>query len=172
MKTSRSGLTLAGALMVLSVAAATSATPPGAVAPAGSMAQPTFLNAGDLSWHDAPRSLPKGAEMTVLHGDPEKAGPFVVRFRTSGAYQIPPHFHSRAETLTVLTGRLYLGSGERFDAAKAHALEVGAFHYLPAKSPHFVFSKGPMVVELHGEGPFDIVYLNPDDDPRKGSRRE
>jgi hypothetical protein len=134
--------------------------------------QTIVLNADQLRWQNAPPELPRGAEMTVLLGDPGKPGPFVVRFRTSGAYRIPPHFHSRAETLTILSGRLYLGGGERFDPARAHALEVGAFHYLPARVPHFVFSKAPVVVEVHGEGPFDVVYLNPEDDPRKARSRE
>jgi len=126
-----------------------------------------FLNPDDLHWDNAPPSLPQGAKMAVLLGDPSKAGIFVIRFQAPGAYTIPPHYHSRAETLTVLSGTLYLGGGETFDPPSSHALEVGGFHYLPAKSPHFAFSKAPVIVEIHGEGPFDIIYMNPADDPLK-----
>lgn len=167
-----SGMTLSAALMFAVLSAATSAAGPAAAHPVEAPAQATFLNTADLKWHNAPPSLPKGAEMTVLHGNPEKPGPFVIRFRTPGDYRIPPHFHSKAETLTILSGRLYLGGGEQFDPAKAHTLEVGAFHYLPAKTPHFAFTKAPAVVEIHGEGPFDIIYINPQDDPLKARGRE
>ena len=166
MRFSALGVTLSAALMSISISAAISATSPTAAHHAGSPDQATFLNASDLRWQNAPPSLPKGMEMTVLHGNPEQPGPFVVRFKTPGDYKIPPHFHSKAETLTILSGRLYLGGGEQFDPAKAHTLEVGAFHYLPAKTPHFAFTKAPVVVEVHGEGPFDIVYIKPEDDPR------
>lgn len=162
----RSPITLFTAFLL---AAAATSPPLAALQAADVTAQPIFLNADQLRWQNAPPELPKGAEMTVLLGDPSKPGPFVVRFRTPGEYRIPPHYHSRAETLTVLSGTLYLGGGEQFDPARAHTLAVGAFHYLPAKVPHFAFSKAPVVVEVHGEGPFDVVYLNPKDDPRKGS---
>lgn len=171
MKTTRSGTILLAAFLLTSLSAATAVTWPAALQAADSMAQATFLNTTDLRWQSAPPSLPKGAEMTVLHGDPNQPGPFVVRFKTPGDYRIPPHYHSRAETLTILSGRLYLGGGAEFDPTKAHTMDVGAFHYLPARSPHFVFTKGPVVVELHGEGPFDIVYINAADDPRQGSKQ-
>lgn len=35
------------------------------------------INPGDLRWEAAPATLPKGAEITVLSGDPSKEGLFV-----------------------------------------------------------------------------------------------
>jgi hypothetical protein len=35
---------------------------------------------------------------------------------------------------------------------------------------HFAFSKAPSVVQLNGEGPFDITYINPSDDPQKAAK--
>lgn len=129
-----------------------------------------FINSSDLRWGNAPPSLPKGAQMSVLLGDPTQAGPFVIRFKAPKNFKIPPHYHSRAETLTVLSGTLYLGDGEKLDPTIAHAMKVGGFHYLPAKTTHFAFTKKPAVVEIHGEGPFDIIYINPEDDPQKARR--
>ena len=79
---------------------------------------------------------------------------------------IKPHYHSHAEALTILYGTLFMGTGSDFDPASAHSIYVGGFHYLPAKSPHFAYTRTPTVIELHGDGPFDIIYLNPEDDPR------
>jgi hypothetical protein len=53
------------------------------------------------------------------------------------------------------------------DAKKAIALPAGGFHYLPAKAHHYAFSKGQTVVQINGNGPFDITYLNAADDPQK-----
>ena len=71
------------------------------------------------------------------------------------------------EQLTVISGTFYLGLGDSVDAKKATGLPAGGFHYLPAKQHHYAFSKGPAVVQVSGNGPFDITYLNPADDPQK-----
>ena len=121
----------------------------------------------DMKWGDAPPSLPKGAKLAVLQGDPGKEGPFVIRLMTSGPFKIPPHWHSQAEELTVISGAFYLGLGDAMDTKKATMLPAGGFHYLPAKEHHFAYSKGRTVIQVNGMGPFDITYVNPADDPQK-----
>ena len=125
----------------------------------------TFVDASQMKWGEAPPVLPKGAQLTVLQGDPGKAGPFVMRLKVPANYKIAPHWHSKDENLTVVSGTFYLAEGEKVDTAHAHALKVGAFHYLPAQTRHYAYSKGPAIVQVHGEGPFDITYVNPADDP-------
>lgn len=56
--------------------------------------------------------------------------------------------------------------GDTFDASKAEALPVGTYGTWPAGMKHFVVVKGETVVQFHGEGPWQIEYLNPTDDPR------
>ena len=134
---------------------------------AGADSQHAMMAPNDLKWGPAPPSLPKGAKVAVLQGDPGKAGPFVLRLMTPGAYSIAPHWHSQDEQLTVISGTFYLGYGDKLDRKQARALPAGGFHYLPAKEHHFAFSKGASVVQVSGNGPFDINYLNPADDPQK-----
>jgi hypothetical protein len=128
-------------------------------------ADATMINASSLKWSDAPPSFPKGAKVAVLYGDPGKAGPVTMRLMMPANYKVAPHTHSQAEDLTVLSGTLYLGMGDKQDTKDAHALAPGGFHHLPGKTVHYVFTKLPTVVEGHFEGPFDIVYVNPSDDP-------
>ena len=130
----------------------------------------TFLEPGQMKWSDAPPMLPKGAKITVLQGDPSKAGPFVMRLKVPGNYKVAPHWHSRDENLTVVSGTFYLAEGEKA-GGHAHALKAGAFHYLPAETRHYAYSKGPAVVQVHGEGPFDLTYVNPADDPSKSAQK-
>lgn len=127
----------------------------------------TMMAPKDMKWGPAPPTLPKGAKLAVLRGDPGKPGPFVLRLMMPGAYKIAPHWHSQDEALTVISGTFYLGLGDTIDAKAAHALPAGGFHYLPAKAHHYAFSKGSTVVQVNGNGPFDITYLNPADDPQK-----
>lgn len=44
-----------------------------------------------LKWQDGPVSLPPGAKIAVLEGDPTKLGPFVFRVKVPDGYRIPPH---------------------------------------------------------------------------------
>jgi len=126
-----------------------------------------MMNPGDMKWGAAPQSLPKGAKVAVLYGDPGKPGPFTIRLQTPAGYKIAPHWHSKDENLTVISGTMYLGLGEKMDTMHAHALKAGGYHYLPAKTNHYAFSKATTVIQVSGEGPFDINWLNPADDPMK-----
>jgi quercetin dioxygenase-like cupin family protein len=131
----------------------------------------SFILPKSIQWQDAPPSLPKGAQAAVLYGDPGKAGTFVIRLKTPAGYKIPPHWHGQAENLTVISGTLYLGMGDKMQPAEAHALSAGGFHHLPANTHHYAFTKAPTIVQVQAEGPFDIHYLNEADDPQKAAKK-
>jgi len=57
--------------------------------------------------------------------------------------------------------------GERFDRNATRALPAGTFGYWEAGMRHFVWAKGRTVIQIHGIGPWEIVYVNPTDDPRR-----
>jgi|SRR5690348_9728206 hypothetical protein len=124
-----------------------------------------FINKEQMKWGDAPPTLPKGAKLAVLQGDPSKPGPFTLRLLAPKNYRIAPHWHSQTENLTVISGTLYLGMGDKMNMKSARALKAGGYHYLPAKMNHYAITKGQAVIQVSGEGPFDINYLNPKDDP-------
>src|SRR5207247_9512406 len=75
------------------------------------------------------------------------------------------------ERLTVLSGTANLGTGDRFDPAAARPLPPGGYAMLPPRMNHFAFAKGPVVVQVSGQGPFDIHYVNRADDPRGASAK-
>ena len=133
--------------------------------------QSVYMNPADVKWGDAPPIMKKGAKMAVLHGDPGKEGPFVARLMVPANYKISPHWHSKDEQLTVVQGTLYLGEGDRMDG-HAHAIKVGGFHFLPAKTHHYAYSKSATVVQINGMGPFDLNYVNDADDPTKAPMKK
>jgi quercetin dioxygenase-like cupin family protein len=120
----------------------------------------------DMKWVDGPASLPKGAKTVVLEGDPTKAGEFVIRVKLPDGMKILPHTHPKDERVTVLAGTLYLGMGDTFDEKKAKAMPAGSYGRTGAGMKHFGFVKGETVLQLHGTGPWAVVYVNPADDPR------
>ena len=120
-----------------------------------------------LKWQDGPPSLPPGAKIAVLEGDPTKPGPFVFRVKVPDGYRIPPHTHPKPERVTVISGIFNLGMGDTFDTTKGEALAAGTYGTWPPGMKHFVWVKGETVVQFHGDGPWVIEYVKPADDPRK-----
>jgi hypothetical protein len=122
----------------------------------------------EIKWGDAPPDLPKGAQIAVLHGDPSKKDVFSARLKMPNGYKIPPHWHTKDEQLTILSGTFVLHMGDTMDAP-AHELTAGAYHFLPGKMHHAAEVKGEVVLQIDGTGPFDIHYLNPSDNPNKSA---
>lgn len=120
----------------------------------------------DLKWSDVP-SLPPGAKVAVIEGPLNEAAPFTFRLKFPDSYRIPPHWHPAVERVTVLSGTFHMGLGEKFDRSKAQALQAGGIAIMQPKTPHFAWTQGETIVQLHGTGPWGITYLNPSDDPRK-----
>src|SRR5580765_3812820 len=125
---------------------------------------------GQIKWTDGPASLPPGAKIALLEGDLSKEGPFVMRLRLPDGYRIPPHVHPKAERLTVISGTFNIGMGDKFDAKAGREMPAGTFGTWSAGMKHFVWSKGETVVQLHGDGPWQIEYVSPLDDPRKAKK--
>jgi len=127
----------------------------------------TMVKPDGLTWKDNP-ALPKGAQFAVLVGDPTKAGGMVVqRVKLPANYQVPPHTHPYAETVTVISGSLGSGMGEKFEK-KGEMLKPGSLFALPAKHAHFVWTGNEeAIVQVQFVGPGGIDYINPADDPRK-----
>lgn len=131
------------------------------------------VHGGDgMQWGEAPPMLPKGAKVAVLKGDPMKAGPYVLRLKVPAGYKVAPHQHSQAENLTVISGTFAVGQGDKFDAKAMKVMKAGAFGAVEAKTNHYAMAKTAAVVQVHGDGPFDITYVDPKDDPSKGAAKQ
>jgi hypothetical protein len=121
-----------------------------------------------IRWREGPASLAKGAKMAVLEGDPSKKGPFVLRIKLPDGFRVMPHTHPKDERVTVISGVLYLGEGDTFDPRAGKAMPAGSYARTAAGMKHFGWVKGETVLQLHGEGPWAIEYVDPKDGPRKG----
>ena len=121
----------------------------------------------NLKWAAAPPSLPAGAQMAVVSGNPTKPGMFTIQLRMPADYAVPPHSHPANEVVKVLTGSLHYAMSDKMEVAKAKTLTAGKTVTMGAKMNHWVHAPEPTTVQVSGRGPFQITYVNPKDDPRK-----
>ncbi|HEY0896727.1 MAG TPA: cupin domain-containing protein [Sphingobacteriaceae bacterium] len=136
-----------------------------------SIARPVAFNTADVKWVPAPQ-LGNGAEMAVLAGNPKESGGFTVRLRFPANYDIKPHRHPGIEHVTVIEGELYAGTGSQFSRDKATlVLKPGGFVAIPPETPHFGYTRGVLILQINGTGPFDIIYVNKEDDPRGSGQK-
>lgn len=114
--------------------------------------------AEDLVWTELelPGFLP-GLQLAPVHGDPAAEGEaYVLRLRFPDGYRFPPHWHPRAENVTVLEGSFQLAMGEAFDEAALNTYAPGDYLFIAGENPHFGQVSGVTVLQLHGVGPFAI----------------
>jgi quercetin dioxygenase-like cupin family protein len=131
------------------------------------LADAVMVNTGNIKWVDAPPIFPKGAKFAVIAGDPNAKGFFIVRLQLPGKYRIPAHNHPTDEYVTVISGALYVGMGDKLDPSKGEKLTAGGFAVAPAGMNHYAWTTGKTVVQVDAEGPFGMTYVDPDDDPTK-----
>ena len=126
----------------------------------------------EVRWGPASPKLPAAAQFAVLLGDPAKPGElYVFRAKLPDGYSVPPHWHPGDEHITVISGTMMLGFGERRNEASMAALPAGSYTMLPKDMPHYNRMRGETILQFHGIGPYDIIYVNPGDDPSRSTNR-
>ena len=123
-----------------------------AAAPAG---KPLAIAASDnsLKWGPCPPIFTSpGCEIAVLNGDPAKPNADVF-LRIPGGYVIPPHRHSSAERMILVSGEMRV----RYSGSPESRLAAGNYAYGPAGLAHEATCLGnaPCTLFIAFEGPVD-----------------
>lgn len=151
----------------LAVDAPVSTTPMSmATAPAmpTDMGDTKLVMASRLSWSDfAPPGFDPGMKLAVISGDPSKPGPYTVRLQFPAGYRFPVHWHPGAENLTVVSGTFQLAMGNTANWNALQNYVAGDYIFIPPRHAHFggSASTGPSVIQLHGQGPFQVIVGPP-----------
>lgn len=143
--------TSAIALLLFAVGAANAAE-----LPQGAIQWPAEAQA----WKPGPPAMPAGTQIQVLEGDPKSAGMFTLRLKVPADRRIAPHWHPQPERVTVLSGAALVGFGERRDAAELRRFGAGSFYVNPPNVPHFVEFTEETVVQITGQGPWEVRTLD------------
>lgn len=119
------------------------------------------VTAADLVYNDIEvPGFRTGMKLAPIHGDPSVADKsYTLRLWFPDGYQFPPHWHPRAENVTVLEGTLLLAMGEEFDESELKTYQPGDYLFIAGKNAHYGGTRGETVLQLHGIGPFDIVVV-------------
>ena len=120
----------------------------------------------DLKWADA-KAIPPGAKVAVIEGPANEPVPFTFRVKYPANYKLPAHWHPNIEHVTVISGTFNMGTGDKLDMEKTTALTPGSVAIMQPKTNHFAWTSEETEIQVHGVGPQDIIYVNPEDDPRK-----
>lgn len=126
---------------------------------------------GTIQWVDAPPSLPPGAKMAVLEGDPAKPGYFAMRLKVPDGYKFMPHWHPNVERFTILSGTFHLGIGDTFSETGVHAMTAGTYGAIQPKVHHYGWTEGETEFQITTLGPWKRVYVNPADDPSRSVKK-
>lgn len=159
-------LLLLAAALPLALGAAELLPPQADAASAPDMSRHVMVEASALQWGDGPPALEPGVRLAVLSGDPGKPGWFALRLKMPPGYRIALHWHPTDEHVTVLEGDLSLRMGDG-DRAHSRSFGPGGYAVLPAQMNHAASTEGGNVVQVEGMGPFQLNYVDPEDDPRQ-----
>src|SRR5688572_5006828 len=120
-----------------------------------SSGMPVALDAHDaqLKWGPCPPLFPKGCEIAVLRGDPSKPNADVF-LKVPANYTIPPHWHTSAERMVLVSGELHV----EYDGHSSSVLKPGT----PLMPTHPTtrrddFNEG---VHCRGEAGLDVGQLD------------
>jgi len=112
------------------------------------------VNDPQLEWGPCPDFFPEGCELAVLQGDPEENNSDVF-FRVPPNSALPPHYHTSAERMTLVSGNLQL----TFADQDPMQITPGNYIYGPAELPHegFCADSDPCVLFIAFELPIDAI---------------
>jgi quercetin dioxygenase-like cupin family protein len=105
-------------------------------------------------WSAAPPSMPKGAQMAVLEGDPKGPGIFTIRVKLPAGATLAPHTHPRPERVTVLSGKVTV-----YFSGRATTFTTGGFYVNPPDLMHSIAFEEETVLQLTCEGPWEVRYV-------------
>lgn len=151
--------------LVLSLACASLASVVTA-APVKQTAQPVkqvILTPDQLEWKAGPAALPT-SQMSVLDGDPNKAGYFAIRLKLPAGTTIAPHFHQGVERVTVISGTIKLAMGKTPD--NPTVLPAGSYFALAPKTVHNAWVDQETILQIATNGPWTLKLV--DQDGKKG----
>ena len=86
--------------------------------------------------------------------------------RLPPAGRTTPHFHPVKERVAVISGKILLGFGDKFNKSGMREMDAGSYVSLTPNSSHYVLALEETVLQLASIGPWHLTYVNPADDPR------
>jgi uncharacterized RmlC-like cupin family protein len=114
------------------------------------------LNEKDLTW----RAGIPGTLISVLEGDPVSDSLYTIRLKVPANFVVKPHWHTSDERVTVLSGSVYVGFGDKVDKNNSVKFTPGGYYVNPPTLHHFIWTDEPAEIQITGIGPWIVNYIN------------
>lgn len=124
---------------------------------AAQAAGPKVVLPATTHWTTMTSGAMAGAQMAVLMGNPMKSGPYIIRVKVKDGTKFDVHYHSELENVTVISGTLLVGLGEKMNLNKMMAIPTGGFVSVPANLHHYAMARGQTVIQIDAIGPRTMV---------------
>ena len=123
----------------------------------GESLAPARVTPEEMSWV----AQPNGNAQAVIAGNPRETGLYMYRTRFPANFRNRPHFHPDQRIVTVVSGTLYVGYGDKADESQMKALPAGSVFTEPPRQPHYVWAKeGEVVIQVTGYGPSGTTVID------------
>lgn len=133
-------------------------------AAAGAQTGPTsttnlIMDPNEVRFSPAPNSMgfPNGIQISIVSGDPSKAGLFSMLLKVPAGQVILGHWLSGDESIVCLRGTLQFGEGNTLDAEKLQTLNPGAVLHIPNQTDYFLEAKDLTIILVYGDGPLSMT---------------
>src|SRR4051812_49625534 len=104
-----------------------------------------------IAWVENARA---GNRSAVLQGDPTKPGPYAMLLTWLPGNMSRPHFHPNDRFFIVVSGKWWVGTGEKFDPETTVPARAGSYVIHHAKQVHYDGAKGEeCIIQVWGMGP-------------------
>ena len=113
-----------------------------------------FIPYDQAKWRKIiPELGPEGPDIAILHVD-DHTGATQLLIRMNAAMIVPLHWHSAAETHTMIKG------SAAFECdGKREILGEGGFNYLPARHHHRAWASANSLAFITVDGPWDVNWV-------------
>ena len=114
----------------------------------------TAVRAEDIPWQKA-EGFPAGVMVSHASGD-AKGGAAVDFLKFPAGTRVPTHWHSANQVVTVLSGKLVIGSP---GVEKGHEVGPGGYFKIAGDTPHWTAAKEDTVFVVSGDAPIDLHWM-------------
>lgn len=116
------------------------------------------FNEKDLIWK---AGMP-GTLISVLEGNPQSDSLYTVRIKVPAHYLVRPHWHTKNERVTILSGSVYVGFGDNVDKNNSTKFTAGGYYVNPPIIHHYVWTDEPAEIQITGIGPWVVNFVKKD----------
>jgi hypothetical protein len=126
----------------------------------------TFALPYDQIMFEAWGNLPaQSGEMSMLYGDLNKPGPYLVMMKWNPGWFSAPHTYATDRICVVVSGTWWVNSGNNFLPDEAVPVGPGGYVKRTARTPHYDGvlhgQRDPAVIAIFGLGPVDLELADP-----------